>query len=33
MMHCEDGALLAAAVRRLDAEGRTTLRDYGAAVR
>ncbi|HJU42796.1 MAG TPA: amidohydrolase family protein [Vicinamibacterales bacterium] len=29
LMHCEDGALLAAAVRRLEAEGRTTLRDYG----
>jgi dihydropyrimidinase len=29
MMHCEDGALLAAAVRRLEAEGRTSLRDYG----
>ena len=29
LMHCEDGALLAAAVRRLEAEGRTSLRDYG----
>ena len=29
MMHCEDGALLAAAVRRLEAEGRPSLRDYG----
>ena len=29
MMHCEDGALLAAAVRRLEREGRTSLRDYG----
>ncbi|HEX9579760.1 MAG TPA: amidohydrolase family protein [Gemmatimonadales bacterium] len=28
MIHCEDGALLAAAVRRLQAAGRTTLRDY-----
>lgn len=31
LIHCEDGALLAAAVRRLEAEGRTTLRDYGAS--
>jgi dihydropyrimidinase len=31
MIHCEDGALLAAAVRRLEAEGRTSLRDYGAS--
>jgi dihydropyrimidinase len=29
MMHCEDGALLAAAVRRLESEGRTSLKDYG----
>lgn len=29
LLHCEDGALLAAAVRRLEAEGRTSLRDYG----
>ena len=29
LMHCEDGALLAAAVRRLAAEGRTSLKDYG----
>ena len=29
LMHCEDGALLAAAVRRLEAEGRTSLKDYG----
>jgi dihydropyrimidinase len=29
MMHCEDGALLAATVRRLEKEGRTSLRDYG----
>ena len=29
MMHCEDGALLAAAVRRLEAEGRTSLVNYG----
>jgi len=29
LMHCEDGALLAAAVRRLEKEGRTSLRDYG----
>lgn len=28
LIHCEDGALLAAAVRRLASEGRTTLRDY-----
>jgi dihydropyrimidinase len=31
MMHCEDGALLAAAVRRLEAEGRTSLKDYAAS--
>jgi dihydropyrimidinase len=31
LVHCEDGALLAAAVRRLQAEGRTSLRDYGAS--
>ena len=29
LFHCEDGALLAAAVRRLTAEGRTSLRYYG----
>src|SRR5687768_9225907 len=29
LMHCEDGVLLAAAVRRLEKEGRTSLRDYG----
>ena len=29
LVHCEDGALLAAAVRRLEAEGRTALRWYG----
>jgi dihydropyrimidinase len=29
LMHCEDGALLAAAVRRLEAAGRTSLTDYG----
>ena len=29
LVHCEDGALLAAAVRRLTAEGRTTLANYG----
>jgi dihydropyrimidinase len=28
LAHCEDGALLAAAVRRLTVEGRTSLRDY-----
>jgi len=28
MVHCEDGALLAAAVRRLQAEGRTSLDHY-----
>jgi dihydropyrimidinase len=28
LMHCEDGALLAAAVRQLAAAGRTSLRDY-----
>lgn len=28
MIHCEDSALLAAAVRQLEAERRTTLRDY-----
>lgn len=31
LAHCEDGALLAAAVRRLEAEGRTSLRDYAAS--
>jgi dihydropyrimidinase len=31
LMHCEGGALLAATVRRLEAEGRTSLRDYGAS--
>lgn len=31
LMHCEDGALLAAAVRRLESEGRTSLRDYAAS--
>jgi dihydropyrimidinase len=31
MVHCEDGALLAAAARRLEAEGRTSLRDYAAS--
>jgi dihydropyrimidinase len=31
LAHCEDGALLAAAVRRLTAAGRTSLRDYGAS--
>ena len=30
LAHCEDGAMLAAAVRRLTAEGRTSLRDYAA---
>jgi dihydropyrimidinase len=29
LVHCEDGALLAAAVRRLTAEGRTSLSNYG----
>lgn len=29
LVHCEDGALLAAAVRRLVAEGRTSLANYG----
>lgn len=29
LMHCEDGALLAAAVRRLEARGRTSLEWYG----
>jgi dihydropyrimidinase len=29
LIHCEDGALLAAAVRRLEAAGRTSLSDYG----
>lgn len=29
LVHCEDGALLAAAVRRLVAQGRTTLASYG----
>jgi dihydropyrimidinase len=28
MVHCEDGAMLAAAVRRLTASGRTSLRNY-----
>ncbi|HSF14970.1 MAG TPA: amidohydrolase family protein [Vicinamibacteria bacterium] len=28
LMHCEDGAILAAAARRLEAEGRTSLRHY-----
>jgi dihydropyrimidinase len=28
LIHCEDGALLAAAARRLQAEGRTSLRNY-----
>ena len=31
MVHCEDGVLLAAAARRLEAEGRTSLRDYAAS--
>ncbi len=31
MMHCEDGALLAAAARRLQAEGRTSLSEYAAS--
>ncbi|MEX2285178.1 MAG: amidohydrolase family protein [Gemmatimonadota bacterium] len=31
MVHCEDGALLGAAVRRLQAQNRTTLRDYSAS--
>jgi dihydropyrimidinase len=31
MVHCEDEALLEAGVRRLEAEGRTSLRDYGAS--
>lgn len=31
LVHCEDGALLAAAVRRLTAEGRTSLENYGAS--
>ena len=31
MVHCEDGAMLAAAVRRLQAEGRTSLEYYGAS--
>jgi dihydropyrimidinase len=31
LMHCEDGALLAAAVRRLESEGRTSLGDYAAS--
>jgi dihydropyrimidinase len=31
MVHCEDGAMLAAAARRLEAEGRTSLRDYAAS--
>lgn len=29
LVHCEDGALLAAAVRRLTAAGRTSLENYG----
>jgi dihydropyrimidinase len=29
LVHCEDGALLAAAVRRLAAQGRTSLANYG----
>jgi dihydropyrimidinase len=29
LVHCEDGALLAAAVRRLTTEGRTSLANYG----
>lgn len=29
LVHCEDGALLAAAVRRLTAEGKTSLANYG----
>ena len=29
LVHCEDGALLAAAVRRLTTEGRTSLEHYG----
>lgn len=29
LVHCEDGALLAAAARRLTAEGRTSLANYG----
>lgn len=29
LIHCEDGELLAAAVRRLEAAGRTSLRNYG----
>jgi dihydropyrimidinase len=29
LVHCEDGAILAAAVRRLTAEGRTSLANYG----
>lgn len=28
LLHCEDGVLLAAAARRLQAEGRTSLRYY-----
>ena len=31
LAHCEDGAMLAAAVRRLTAAGRTSLRDYAAS--
>jgi dihydropyrimidinase len=31
MIHCEDAAILGAAVRRLGAEGRTSLRDYQAS--
>lgn len=31
LIHCEDGALLSAAVRRLEAAGRTSLAAYGAS--
>ncbi len=31
LMHCEDGALLAAAARRLETEGRTSLSNYAAS--
>lgn len=31
LAHCEDGAMLAAAMRRLTAAGRTSLRDYAAS--
>ena len=31
MIHCEDAALLGAAVRRLEAQGRTSLADYQAS--